>query len=139
MVKSQMHPYGDSVEEAIRGGGLRWWWLLDGGSGGGLWWSGVDEDDYGGRRMELEVRLWCRRLWWWCMAVEMWWCGGSGSECSGGCGGVIGEGRRVRESDIGDRLDRVMGNIFCFSRKTRRKTFPAAAVGGRRWLAGGGR
>nr|GFA77569.1 hypothetical protein [Tanacetum cinerariifolium] len=27
--------------------------------GGGLWWGGVNEDDYGGRRVELEMgRRW---------------------------------------------------------------------------------
>nr|GEX01071.1 hypothetical protein [Tanacetum cinerariifolium] len=67
--------------------------------------------------------------------------GGDGDSGSGSVdgGGVVG---RVGESDIWDRIDRLVGSIFGFGRKTRRKTFPAAAVagdgGGRRMVAGGG-
>nr|GFB81310.1 hypothetical protein [Tanacetum cinerariifolium] len=42
--------------------------------------------------------------------------------------GVIEAGRRVVESDIRDRLDRVMGNIFRFAENARRKSFPVAAA-----------
>ncbi|GJR07747.1 hypothetical protein Tco_0790399 [Tanacetum coccineum] len=45
-----------------------------------------------------------------------------------------GEGRRrVEESDMGDRIDRVVRNIFGVGRKSHRKTFPVTGGGGRRW------
>nr|GFC80268.1 hypothetical protein [Tanacetum cinerariifolium] len=57
--------------------------------------------------------------------------------------GQMEEWRRVVASDIWDRIDRVTGNIFCFGRKIRRKTFLAAAMvvagGGRRVVADGRR
>nr|GFA61730.1 hypothetical protein [Tanacetum cinerariifolium] len=64
--------------------------------------------------------------------------GGGDEGGNGGCGVEVMEaGRRVVESDIGDRLDRVMGSIFGIGRKTRRKTFSATA-GGRRLAGDGG-
>nr|GEY37143.1 hypothetical protein [Tanacetum cinerariifolium] len=63
--------------------------------------------------------------------------GGGDFEGSGGCDVVVAAeewGRRVGESDVGDRLDRVVGSIFGFGRRTRRKTFPATAGG---WRCGG--
>nr|GEX70097.1 putative reverse transcriptase domain-containing protein [Tanacetum cinerariifolium] len=65
------------LNKAQGSGGKRGGGRLEGGSGGGLW-GGIDEDDYGGRLVELEVRLWCRRL------LE-WGNGGGGSDCGDGC------------------------------------------------------
>nr|GFB75349.1 hypothetical protein [Tanacetum cinerariifolium] len=55
-------------------------------------------------------------------------------EGGGGCGDG-GGGWRVRESGVGDRIDRVVGSLFGFTGNARRKSFPAAAGGG----GGGGR
>ncbi|GKA13167.1 hypothetical protein Tco_0692813 [Tanacetum coccineum] len=57
------------------------------------------------------------------MAGGVWWWRGFG----GGDGGVI---RRVEESDMGDRIDRVVRNIFGVGRKSHRKTFPVTGGGG---------
>nr|GEW58381.1 hypothetical protein [Tanacetum cinerariifolium] len=68
------------------------------------WWSGVEVvavDD--GVLMVVMVRRW--------------------SEDAG-------EWRRVVASDIWDRIDQKVGNIFGFAGNTRRKSFPAAAGGG---------
>ncbi|GJY33053.1 hypothetical protein Tco_0417522 [Tanacetum coccineum] len=54
-------------------------------------------------------------------------CGGAGFVFGGGDGGVI---RRVEESDMGDRIDRVVRNIFGVGRKSHRKTFPVTGGGG---------
>ncbi|GKE23853.1 putative reverse transcriptase domain-containing protein, partial [Tanacetum coccineum] len=58
--------------------------------------------------------------------------------CGDGDGGVE---SRVRESDGGDRTDRVMGRFFGVGRKTHRKIFrrPEMAAGGGLVVAGGGR
>ncbi|GKG27922.1 hypothetical protein Tco_0406249 [Tanacetum coccineum] len=40
---------------------------------------------------------------------------------------------RVKESDMGDRIDRVVRSIFGVGRKSHRKTFPVTGGGGRRW------
>nr|GEU71758.1 hypothetical protein [Tanacetum cinerariifolium] len=66
--------------------------------------------------------------------------GGGGGDFggSGGCDVVVAAEeweRRVGESDIRDRIDRVVGSIFGFAGNARRKSFPAAAVAG----DGGGR
>nr|GEV32748.1 hypothetical protein [Tanacetum cinerariifolium] len=96
--------------------------VLDGGSGGGLWWSGVEWCLIG----DGVTRWWCR--WWqwqWCWWSRWWGRGGSG-----GCGVEVMEaGRRVVESDIWDRIDRVTGNIFGFAENARQKSFSAAAAG----------
>nr|GEZ37516.1 hypothetical protein [Tanacetum cinerariifolium] len=49
-----------------------------------------------------------------------------------GCGGGGDGGWRVMASDIGDRIDRVTGNIF----GVRQKSFPMAVDGGGQRLAG---
>nr|GFA01690.1 hypothetical protein [Tanacetum cinerariifolium] len=41
--------------------------------------------------------------------------------------GLWRRGWRVRESGVGDRLDRKAGNIFGFAKNARRKSFPATA------------
>ncbi|GJS84360.1 hypothetical protein Tco_0750901, partial [Tanacetum coccineum] len=48
----------------------------------------------------------------------------------GGDGGVI---RRVKESGVGDRVDRVSGSIFGVGRKTPPEKFSGDGGGGRRW------
>ncbi|GKF07218.1 hypothetical protein Tco_0041442 [Tanacetum coccineum] len=58
------------------------------------------------------------------MAGGVWWWRGFG----GGDGGVI---RRVEENDMGDRIDRVVRNIFGVGRKSPPEKFS----GGRRWWA----
>ncbi|GKE87451.1 hypothetical protein Tco_1564926 [Tanacetum coccineum] len=70
------------------------------------------------------------------------WCG-CGDEVRGGCddgdddeSGGGGE-TRVEARGSADRVDRLMRSIFGFGRKTRRKSFPAAAGGGRRWVVAG--
>nr|GEX72606.1 ARID DNA-binding domain-containing protein [Tanacetum cinerariifolium] len=68
--------------------------------------------------------------------------GGGGGDFggSGDCDVVVAAeewGWRVGESDIRDRIDRVVGSIFGFAENARRKSFLATAVagdgGGRRW------
>nr|GEU92462.1 hypothetical protein [Tanacetum cinerariifolium] len=51
---------------------------------------------------------------------------------------VLGWWRRVVASGVVDLIDRLIRKLFGFGRKARRKSFPAAANGGRRWPAGGG-
>nr|GEW81924.1 hypothetical protein [Tanacetum cinerariifolium] len=83
-------------------------------------WRGVvvavvswDEGDEGGDKM-----MWRWRLLW-CMVVGVWrlleW--------------TNGEWRRMVESGVGDRLDRVVGSLFGFAGNARRKSFPTAAAG----------
>nr|GFB66608.1 hypothetical protein [Tanacetum cinerariifolium] len=81
-------------------------------------------------------------VWWWLswsgdaavVRVVVAWSGRGGScgdegEGGGSCGDG-GGGWRVRESGVGDRLDRKARNIFGFGRKTRRNTFPRRRVAG---------
>nr|GFB37382.1 hypothetical protein [Tanacetum cinerariifolium] len=49
-----------------------------------------------------------------------------------GCGG-FGEWRRATESDMGDRIDRLMGNLFGFAGKCPPENIPPAAAW---WPAG---
>nr|GEV88393.1 hypothetical protein [Tanacetum cinerariifolium] len=76
---------------------------------------------------------------WWLVVWRQWrW-----SDCGGGGCGWEEWRRRMVASDIWDRIDRNGRSIFGFGRKTRRKTFLAAAiaVAGGRWpevvVAGG--
>ncbi|GJS55440.1 putative ribonuclease H-like domain-containing protein, partial [Tanacetum coccineum] len=55
----------------------------------------------------------------WCVAVVVWW-------------------QRVEARGGGDRIDPLVRTLFGLGRKTRRKSFPAAADGGLRWGGGGG-
>ncbi|GJT72397.1 ribonuclease H-like domain-containing protein [Tanacetum coccineum] len=68
--------------------------------------------------------------------------GGGGSEVTGWQGWRLrdddgGEGR-VEARGGGDRIDPLVRTLFGLGRKTRRKSFPAAADGGLRWGGGGG-
>ncbi|GJZ80478.1 mutator type transposase [Tanacetum coccineum] len=86
--------------------------------------------------------------------VDRWWCGdgdddvgdgggGRRRRLSGGGDGAAVEGwqrrwRRVAASGCGDRIDRVMGSIFGFGRKSPPEKFSGGGGGGGRRLAGNG-
>ncbi|GJR99497.1 hypothetical protein Tco_0316006 [Tanacetum coccineum] len=77
---------------------------------------------------------------WWCGAVAVrrrcgvaweWWARGVDGVA------VVGWWQCVEARGGGVRVDQVMGSIFGLGRNTCRKSFPAAADGGRRWGGGG--
>ncbi|GJR11485.1 hypothetical protein Tco_0794137 [Tanacetum coccineum] len=70
------------------------------------------------------------------------WRGGDGDGGSHGGGSGVNGWWSTTARGLGDRIDRLIRNVFSFGRKARRKSFPVAATGGRRrhggrrWVAG---
>nr|GFB71901.1 hypothetical protein [Tanacetum cinerariifolium] len=114
----------------------RWWWFLVGGEvvvvrcggcrgGDGVvvaWGGGVVLLAVGGDEVAAV------EAWWWLS-----WCSvGSGRKLAGKIAG--GGGRRVRESGVKDRVDRVIRTVFGFAEKRSPEKFS----GGGGVVAGGG-
>ncbi|GJX59247.1 hypothetical protein Tco_0290637 [Tanacetum coccineum] len=71
--------------------------------------------------------------WWGCHGDD----GGDDGDSGVAVAVAVSGGEGVEARGGGDRVDPEKRNIFELGRKTRRKSFPAVADGGRRWGGGG--